>query len=644
MDLYLTTHNGMSGHHSLSGGNRTANDYAIHSILTDIILPTGGRTHFEYEGNFYNGSMSSRGGGLRIKSIADYGPNNELLYMKKYRYGPNESGYGISLVEPRPEYYKSETTQFYLSKGPNSADDYSYRETYIGSSPTVDLSYGQQPSVVYPYVTEYLENGQMEPLGKTEYIFSLNNEALVQEDFIWPLSNNPFVHSYYKGVIRDWGQEGNLLDKTIYKTDSGVYKPVKKVQFFYNTFNISEHHNLVVRPYGTWETESERHTFNVHYINTSSYGKFHDSYRAFCKFAWAFGDQEIITGATKLSSTISYEYDSDGNSTLENTVKYRYKNPDHLFVSETATYKSDGDSIITVNYYPHDYPTDIGTPLSVIDTMIARNIISPVLKQETKLNATTFVSGAINNFKLDENLVVLSGLEIAGKDGVYEPRKNFHDYDRNGNLLNSSNGDGLLTSYLWGYGHSFPVAQAIGASIDQIAFCSFEEVDKYDKPVDDGTGWTFYGCTLDSEGFLGDNHIAGQIPGAKLSKTVPQGKYVLTFWSKSQVPTVKLNNIPVEVSIVKTVGDWDLCQAEITSGGNVILEVLIENSRIDEARLFPANAQMTSYTYSPLVGLTSMTDPSGVILRYDYDDFGRLNGVRDTEGNILKHYDYHYKE
>lgn len=59
-----------------------------------------------------------------------------------------------------------------------------------------------------------------------------------------------------------------------------------------------------------------------------------------------------------------------------------------------------------------------------------------------------------------------------------------------------------------------------------------------------------------------------------------------------------------------------------------------------------AGAQVTVFTHKPLVGVTSITDPSGKTVYYEYDALGRLKesyyfaeGVRRT----LEEYEYHYR-
>ncbi len=55
------------------------------------------------------------------------------------------------------------------------------------------------------------------------------------------------------------------------------------------------------------------------------------------------------------------------------------------------------------------------------------------------------------------------------------------------------------------------------------------------------------------------------------------------------------------------------------------------------------NTQVTTYTYDPLIGVTSMTDPKGYTIYYEYDEFNRLKQVKDADGNILSNNQYNYK-
>lgn len=66
---------------------------------------------------------------------------------------------------------------------------------------------------------------------------------------------------------------------------------------------------------------------------------------------------------------------------------------------------------------------------------------------------------------------------------------------------------------------------------------------------------------------------------------------------------------------------------------------------IDNLRTNPvfSNSMITTYTYRPLVGVASVTDPRGYKTTYHYDSFGRLEFIKDMDGNILEQNSYHYR-
>lgn len=54
-------------------------------------------------------------------------------------------------------------------------------------------------------------------------------------------------------------------------------------------------------------------------------------------------------------------------------------------------------------------------------------------------------------------------------------------------------------------------------------------------------------------------------------------------------------------------------------------------------------AQITTYVYDTLIGMKSMTPPSGIRETYQYDSAGRLDKIVDENGKTIKKYKYNYK-
>ena len=65
---------------------------------------------------------------------------------------------------------------------------------------------------------------------------------------------------------------------------------------------------------------------------------------------------------------------------------------------------------------------------------------------------------------------------------------------------------------------------------------------------------------------------------------------------------------------------------------------------IEGLRATLSNAMITTYTYNSNDQITTVTDPKGDKVSYQYDVFKRLIRIIDKNGNVLTENEYHYKQ
>jgi len=78
--------------------------------------------------------------------------------------------------------------------------------------------------------------------------------------------------------------------------------------------------------------------------------------------------------------------------------------------------------------------------------------------------------------------------------------------------------------------------------------------------------------------------------------------------------------------------------------GNIKVEVRNINScKVNELRFYPKNAFMKTVNYDAAGRKISECDINNRTTYYEYDGLGRISKILDDHHNIIKTYEYHFK-
>ncbi|MGN6495711.1 MAG: hypothetical protein ACTHLE_27215, partial [Agriterribacter sp.] len=319
-----------------------------------------------------------------------------------------------------------------------------------------------------------------------------------------------------------------------------------------------------------------------------------------------------------------------GSNTISTTKKYYHGNNKHRQVTKEIVTQSNGDTLITKFIRPDDYTVSGGN--SFVEKMRDKHITSPVIEQQTllKQGATSkLVSGTFASFSKFNNQffkpdtiygikttspltdTTVSTFSTGGQKSIhtnYSPQIYFDQYNTAGGLTSLHERNNMAKSYIWGYNNAYPIAEALNAASKDVFHTSFEDADGNSSDGDSKTG-----RKSKTNGY------------SKSLSSLTDGDYILSYWKKSS-------------------GVWTLQKDTVTVSGGSYTITISSSLQVDEVRFYPKAAKMTTYTYEPLVGMTSQCDANNRITYYKYDGLGRLQTILDKDKNVLKTYDYRYQQ
>ncbi|NLR63797.1 RHS repeat protein [Chitinophaga varians] len=158
--------------------------------------------------------------------------------------------------------------------------------------------------------------------------------------------------------------------------------------------------------------------------------------------------------------------------------------------------------------------------------------------------------------------------------------------------------------------------------------------------------------------FKFSNQLPGVLPAGNKSAFVKDSRYqpentvttgdagcILSVQKNNDIPVSYLWGYQQQFPVARITG------ATYTQAASLVDLNVLNNpasdqqlrSELNKLRTGLNNATVSTYTYDPLLGATSETDPSGKTVYYEYDTFGRLKLIKDINGKIVKQFDYQYQ-
>jgi len=570
-------------------------------------------------------------GGLRIKSITDYADDNTIAKKRSYEYnyydGAGKYSYGKLMVAPSYARYVT---------GVNGQGGPCNNLTLFGTSQSSLTGVFQGNIVGYDKVTEYLVNpNDNTNIGKTVYSY-----------FNSPDSSFDYQGFRFSG-LPDIGNflNGSLSSKQVYANTPAGYQLVSETQNSYHTAGRKVFFSV---RYQTPATGSNG------YDGTKCISGSVVPYSEMVCFYPSIKSEWILLDSTK---EITYgKYDPSKSITV--TRRNYYDNPNHYMVTRMASDDSKNEKSVTKLTYPQDYIPNgsSNTGNTILDAMIDHNMVAEIIEKRDSIYSVVYPTGAVSGAELSiysmlpSNIISLqkqyklnvttpvTGFQpfaingnSTNQDGRHEQMVSFDRYDGANNIAQYTSVAGPVVSVIWDYAKHYPICETKNATLDNIAYTSFEA---------GGTGnWSFT-AGMQQGGVTGNSCYSLQTGTIVKTGLTATTTYIVSYWTTNGA-ALSIAGTTGAIVQGKTVNGFTYFEHKVT--GVTQVTVPQATGLIDELRLYPADAQMNTYTYSPIIGITSQCSANNSISYYIYDELGRLKVVKDEDGNIIKTIKYNYK-
>lgn len=586
-------------------------------------------------------------GGVRVKRIKTFHSAPAPPMVIRFYYGSIDSlNYNLSVKVPKPNYYRQYTERIGgLGECCQTCIlNYKYlRHHAMFSESVTNLYIYPDGPITYKNVVESFGGDNYEN-GAIAHVYESIPDIQPQLILGEKMNGTPFTNtSAYSSSSS--GNNGKEILQTIFKKEGGQLIPKEKTEYQYTVEQTRKYREVLGLAINTkhevicWYVTSNNHIQSTDLDSSFDVEKYY-----------------IISSWNHINSKTQTLYDKDGNPSLSVVSNYFFDNELHLNLTREESFDSKGKAIKAVYKYPHDV-TGMG---SVYTDMVSKNIIDPIIQQE-KYRDNVMLEQTTTSYKAwPNNLYLPEYIQNKLKTNNVETRILFNSYDLSGNLLEQQKNNDVRQSYVWGYLNQQPVAQVTNAKASEIFHDNFEDLSGWDGSLTayDNTRSRTGGYSGRIDKFTSGEQVSHSTKWLTIALTSPK-KFRYSTWVYSTGPSAEIflfmkraneSNYFSYVSSVQTleINKWVLIQQDFLVPADVVqLGIRLDNNGggsvwFDDVRLHPSDAMMTTYTYKPLVGLSSQTDINNRSAYYEYDSFNRLSIVRDTDGKIVKKICYNY--